>query len=83
MKKGTKTMKAKTTSIWNKYEFCIEDKKTESVLQDYIYAESIILAYDKANKLVETLNAKKDGRRWIVKFIGIIANADDHTMKIV
>ena len=62
-------MKTKTTSTWNMYQCIIEDTKTEAVLIDYAYAESLVLAYDKVVKLVEVLNAKKDGHKWQVKCI--------------
>ena len=35
----------------------------------YAYAESLVLAYDKVVKLVEVMNAKKDGHKWQVKCI--------------
>ena len=56
-------MKTKTSQTWNKYQYIIEDTKTESVLIDYAYAESLVLAYDKVVKLVEVMNAKKDGHK--------------------
>ena len=62
-------MKTKTSQTWNKYQYIIEDTKTESVLIDYAYAESLVLAYDKVVKLVEVMNAKKDGHKWQVKCI--------------
>ena len=62
-------MKTKTAPTWNKYQYIIEDTKTESVLISYAYAESLVLAYDKVVKLVEVMNAKKDGHKWQVKCI--------------
>ena len=62
-------MKIKTTPTWNKYQCIIEDTKTEAVLIDYVYDQSLVLAYDKVVKLVEVLNAKKDGHKWQVKCI--------------
>ena len=62
-------MKTKTSQTWNKYQYIIEDTKTEFVLIDYTYAESLVLAYDKVVKLVEVMNAKKDGHKWQVKCI--------------
>ena len=62
-------MKTKTTPTWNMYQCIIEDTKTEAVLIDYVYAESLVLAYDKVVKLVEVMNAKKDGHKWQVKCI--------------
>ena len=62
-------MKTKTTPTWNKYQCIIEDTKTEAVLIDYVYDQSLVLAYDKVVKLVEVMNAKKDGHKWQVKCI--------------
>ena len=62
-------MKIKTTPTWNKYQCIIEDTKTEAVLIDYVYDQSLVLAYDKVVKLVEVMNAKKDGHKWQVKCI--------------
>ena len=62
-------MKIKMAPTWNKYQYIIEDTKTEVVLISYTYAESLVLAYDKVVKLVEVLNAKKDGHKWQVKCI--------------
>ena len=62
-------MKITKTPTWNKYQCIIEDTKTEAVLIDYVYDQSLVLAYDKAVKLVEVLNAKKDGHKWQVKCI--------------
>ena len=62
-------MKTKTAPTWNKYQYIIKDDKTDSVLIDYAYAESLVLAYDKVVKLVEVMNAKKDGHKWQVKCI--------------
>lgn len=62
-------MKITKTPTWNKYQCIIEDTKTEAVLIDYVYAESLVLAYDKVVKLVEVMNAKKDGHKWQVKCI--------------
>ena len=62
-------MKITKTPTWNKYQCIIEDTKTESVLIDYAYAESLVLAYDKVVKLVEVMNAKNDGHKWQVKCI--------------
>ena len=62
-------MKITKTPTWNKYQCIIEDTKTEAVLIDYAYAESLVLAYDKVVKLVEVMNAKKDGHKWQVKCI--------------
>ena len=62
-------MKTKTAPTWDKYQYIIEDTKTESVLISYAYAESLVLAYDKVVKLVEVMNAKKDGHKWQVKCI--------------
>lgn len=62
-------MKTKTNTAWNKYQCVIEDTKTNAVLIDYIYAESLILAYDKVVKNIEVMNAKKDGHKWQVKCI--------------
>ena len=62
-------MKITKTPTWNKYQCIIEDTKTEAVLIDYVYAESLVLAYDKVVKLVEVLNAKKDGHKWQVKCV--------------
>ena len=62
-------MKITKTPTWNKYQCIIEDTKTEAVLIDYVYAESLVLAYDKVVKLVEVMNTKKDGHKWQVKCI--------------
>ena len=62
-------MKITKTPTWNKYQYIIEDTKTKAVLIDYAYAESLVLAYDKVVKLVEVMNAKKDGHKWQVKCI--------------
>ena len=62
-------MKTKITSTLNMYKYIIEDTKAEAVLIDYVYVESLVLAYDKVVKLVEVLNAKKDGHKWQVKCI--------------
>ena len=62
-------MKITKTPTWNKYQCIIEDTKTEAVLIDYVYDQSLVLAYDKAVKLVEVMNAKKDGHKWQVKCI--------------
>lgn len=62
-------MKTKTAPTWNKYQYIIEDTKTEAVLIDYVYDQSLVLAYDKVVKLVEVMNAKKDGHKWQVKCI--------------
>ena len=62
-------MKTKTAPTWNKYQYIIKDDKTDSVMISYAYAESLVLAYDKVVKLVEVMNAKKDGHKWQVKCI--------------
>ena len=62
-------MKITKTPTWNKYQCIIEDTKTEAALIDYVYDQSLVLAYDKVVKLVEVLNAKKDGHKWQVKCI--------------
>ena len=62
-------MKTKITSTLNMYKYIIEDTKAEAVLIDYVYVESLVLAYDKVVQLVEVLNAKKDGHKWQVKCV--------------